>query len=105
MKRLTGCLRRRQPPVPNAAYGAAKCTLPWYALRISAEDEWLNAYVLDPGFVQTDGGNSAAKTFGMKEAPTTVDESTDGMFTIMTGAIKEKLGGQVVLYTGEVQIY
>ncbi|PSR80438.1 hypothetical protein BD289DRAFT_455306 [Coniella lustricola] len=95
----------RQPPVPNAAYGAAKCTLPWYALRISSEDEWLNSYVLDPGFVQTEGGNSAAKTFGMEEAPTTVDESTEGLFNVISTATKEKFGGKVVLYTGEVQAY
>ncbi|KAI0967876.1 hypothetical protein F4678DRAFT_465139 [Xylaria arbuscula] len=94
-----------QPPVPNAAYGAAKCTLPWYALRICAEDDWLNAFVIDPGFVQTEGGNSAAKIFGMEEAPTGVDESTDGMFKVIITATKEKYGGKPVLYTGEVQGY
>ncbi|KAI1326925.1 hypothetical protein F5Y16DRAFT_399848 [Xylariaceae sp. FL0255] len=95
----------RQPPVPNAAYGASKCTLPWYALRICAEDEWLNSFVLDPGFVQTDGGNSAAQTFGMQEAPLGVDKSVDGLFNVVTEATKEKYGGKLVLYTGEVETY
>lgn len=79
--------------------------LPWYALRISSEDEWLNSYVLDPGFVRTDGGNSAARIFGMEEAPIDVDESTEGLFKVMTTTTKEKYGGKVVLYTGEVQAY
>lgn len=52
-----------------------------------------------------DGGNSAARTFGVEEAPTRVEESTGGMFDVVTNAIKENLGGNVFLYTGEVQIY
>lgn len=91
--------------MPNAAYGPSKTLLPWYALRITAEDEWLTTFVLDPGFVQTDTGNSAARTFGMEEAPTTIDESTDGMHNVVATATREKFGGKVVLHNGEVQIY
>lgn len=75
----------------------------WYGVRINAEDEWLNTFVLDPGFVQTDMGNAAAQTFGLEEASTTVDESVDGLFQVLTTATKEKYGGKLVLYTGEVQ--
>lgn len=60
---------------------------------------------MDPGFVQTDMGNTAAQTSGMEEAPTTVDESVDGLFQMFTTASKEKYGGKVVLYTGEVQVW
>lgn len=77
----------------------------WYGVRINAEDEWLNTFVLDPGFVQTDLGNTAAQSFGMEEAPTTVDESVDGLLQVLTTATKEKYGGKVVLYTGEVQVW
>ena len=76
----------------------------WYGVRINAEDGWLNTFVLDPGFVQTEMGNTAARIFGMGEAPTTVDESVDGMFHVLTTATKEKYGGKVVLHTGEVQV-
>lgn len=38
--------------MPNAAYGASKALLPWYIIRITAEDDWLTAFVLDPGFVR-----------------------------------------------------
>ncbi|RFU78089.1 aflatoxin biosynthesis ketoreductase nor-1 [Trichoderma arundinaceum] len=92
----------RQPPVPNAAYGPSKTIVNWYGVRINAEDEWLTAFVLEPGFVQTDMGNAAAQLFGIGEAPTTVEESVSGLFKVITTATKEKYGGKVVLYTGEV---
>ena len=77
----------------------------WYGVRINAEDEWLNTFVLDPGFVQTDLGNEGARAFGMEQAPTTVDESVGGMYQVLTTATKNKYGGKVVLYTGEVQTW
>ncbi|KAL7905939.1 NAD(P)-binding protein [Trichoderma velutinum] len=92
----------RQPPVPNAAYGPSKTMVNWYGVRINAEDEWLNAFVLDPGFVQTEMGNKAAQIFGMDEAPTSVEESVGGLFKVITTATKEIHGGKVVLYTGEI---
>ena len=75
----------------------------WYGVRINAEDDWLNSFVLDPGFVQTESGNLSARTFGMVEAPIAVDDSTDGMYKVLTTATKEKYGGKCVLFTGEVQ--
>ncbi|CAI7621772.1 unnamed protein product [Penicillium viridicatum] len=93
----------RQPPVPSAAYGASKSILPWYGVRINAEDEWLNTFVLDPGWVQTDMGNGAAKGWGMESAPDTVEKSTSGMVDVITNGTKEQYGGKVVLYNGEVQ--
>ena len=77
----------------------------WYGVRINAEDEWLNTFVLDPGFVQTDMGQEGARIFGMEEAPVTVDDSVDGMFGVLTTATKERVGGRVVLYTGEIVEY
>ena len=74
----------------------------WYGVRINAEDDWLNTFVLDPGFVQTDMGNTGAQLLGMKEAPTTLEESVGGMYKLISTATKEKYGGRVVLYTGEV---
>ena len=79
--------------------------VPWYGARNNAEDEWLDAFVLDPGFVQTEMGNKGARTFGMEEAPTTVDESVGGMVNVLTTGTKENYGGKVVLYNGEVQVY
>lgn len=75
----------------------------WYGVRINAEDEWLNSFVLDPGFVQTEMGNLGARTFGMAEAPNTVEESTAGMYNVLNTGTKEKYGGKCVLFTGEIQ--
>ncbi|GAW23122.1 hypothetical protein ANO14919_126720 [Xylariales sp. No.14919] len=95
----------RQPPVPSAVYGASKSIVNWYGVRINAEDEWLNTFVLDPGWVQTDMGNSAAHTWGIESAPDTLDGSCDGMLKVLTTGTKEKYGGRVVLYNGEVQAW
>ncbi|KAJ5326050.1 hypothetical protein MYU51_010809 [Penicillium brevicompactum] len=92
----------RQAPVPNAAYGASKSVLPWYGVRINAEDEWLNAFVIDPGWVQTDMGNRAAKGWGYESAPVTVEDSTSGIVDVLTNATKEQYGGKLVSYNGEV---
>ena len=77
----------------------------WYGIRINAKDEWLSTFVLDPGFVQTDMGDTAARTFGMEKASFTIDDSVDGMFQVLTMATMEKYGGKVVLYTGEIQVW
>lgn len=75
----------------------------WYGVRINAEDEWLITFVLDPGFTQTDMGSKAARLFGLEDAPVKVDQSVDGLYQVLTTATKEKYGGKVVFYTGEVQ--
>ncbi len=95
-------INSRQPPVPNAAYGPSKTMLNWYAVRINAEEDWLNAFILDPGWVQTDMGNEAARIWGMGEAPDTLEDSVGGMFKVITTATKEAVGGKIVSHKGEV---
>ncbi|KAL2157772.1 hypothetical protein VTH06DRAFT_5040 [Thermothelomyces fergusii] len=93
----------RNPPVPNGLYGPTKTMLNWYGVRINAEDEWLTAFILDPGWVQTEMGNGAARAWGMGgTAPLELRESVDGMFKVITTATKETHGGKLVQYTGEV---
>ncbi|KAI1189316.1 hypothetical protein F5B17DRAFT_212488 [Nemania serpens] len=93
----------RQPLVPSSAYGASKSMLFWYGIRINAEEEWLNTFVIDPGWVQTEMGNSAAREWGLKEATLPVDETMDSVVDMLRTTTKEKHGGKAVLYTGEVQ--
>ncbi|KAL2192608.1 hypothetical protein P885DRAFT_72881 [Corynascus similis CBS 632.67] len=98
-----GSLGRRHPPLPNGVYGPTKPVLCWYSVPIDAEDEWLTPFVLDPGWVQTDMGNEAARASGLGEtAPIELNESVDGMYKVVTTATKEVHGGNCVLYTGEV---
>ncbi|KAI8955265.1 putative NADPH-dependent 1-acyl dihydroxyacetone phosphate reductase [Xylaria longipes] len=94
---------RHQPPVPNSAYGASKSMIFWYGVRINAEEEWLNTFVIDPSWAQTDMGNDGARILGFEKATFTVDEVMDGVFRVLRTATKEKYGGKAVLYTGEVQ--
>lgn len=68
------------------------------------EDDWLNAFVLDPGFVLTDQGKSVAETFGFPlEILTPIDDVSTGIVNVVGSATKEKFGGKVVLHTGEIQ--
>lgn len=36
-------------PLRNAAYAPTKLVQHWYTKAISVEDEWLNAFPIDPG--------------------------------------------------------
>lgn len=92
----------RQPPVPSAVYGASKSMVNWYGVRMNAEEEWLNTFVLDPGWAQTDMGNSAAKGWGFEEAPDSVESVCEGIVKVVREGRKEEFGGRVVKYTGEV---
>ncbi|KAK4124228.1 NAD(P)-binding protein [Parathielavia appendiculata] len=97
-------LQQQQPPVPSASYGPSKAMLNWYGVRINAEDEWLISFILDPGCVQTDMGNRAAQAWGMgEEAPVELDDSADGMFKVLTAAIKGTVDGKLILYSGEIR--
>ncbi|TDZ25141.1 Norsolorinic acid ketoreductase nor1 [Colletotrichum orbiculare MAFF 240422] len=104
MGSTAGCIEN-QPPISNSAYGPSKAALNWFGVRINAEEDWLNAWVLGPGFVQTDLGNSGARFFGLEEAPLSVDESCDGMMRVIATSTKERHGGKMVSYDGEILGY
>ncbi|KAJ0336736.1 hypothetical protein COL922a_007575 [Colletotrichum nupharicola] len=104
MGSTAGCLEN-QPPITNGAYGPSKAAANWFGIRINAEEDWLNAFVLAPGWVQTDLGNAGARYFGLKEASIGVDESCDGMMEVLAKTTKEKHGGKMVLYNGETSGY
>lgn len=92
-----------QPNVPSAVYAPSKSILNWYGVRINAEDEWLNTFVFDPGWCQTEMGNAAAHNWGMESAPGNPEESTRGMVDVIINGTKEQYGGKFVLSTGEVR--
>ena len=75
----------------------------WYGTRINSEDEWLNCFVLDTGFSRTDMGAHVARTYGFPDEfgaePKVV---TDGMFEVLRNTSKEKHGGKLVRYCGEI---
>ncbi|KAI0883738.1 NAD(P)-binding protein [Annulohypoxylon maeteangense] len=91
-----------QLPITNAAYGPSKAALHWFVVRINAEDEWLNAFALSPGWVQTELGNNGARGLGLEMAPVGLEESVDGMVKMLSRTSKEKHGGKTVAYDGDV---
>ncbi|KAK8877022.1 aflatoxin biosynthesis ketoreductase nor-1 [Apiospora arundinis] len=96
-----GCIEN-QPPITNAAYGPTKAMVSWYTVRINAEDSWLNAFVMNPGWVQTELGDRGARELGFEKAFITVKESCDGMLNILDDTSKEKHGGKMIAWNGDV---
>ncbi len=79
----------------------------WLAVRIAAEDDWLSTWVLVPGWVKTDLGLTGAKGLGLDEAAIEksligLDDSCDGMVKVIATSTKEKHGGKLVAYNGDI---
>ncbi|RFU29494.1 hypothetical protein B7463_g6825, partial [Scytalidium lignicola] len=94
-----------QHPVPNAVYAPSKAAVHWITKRINAEEEKLAAWVQEPGWVQTEGGNSSAQAFGLPEAPVKLDDSVNGMIGVLDVATKESHGGKMWGHDGKQQAW
>ncbi|KAK8023689.1 NAD(P)-binding protein [Apiospora rasikravindrae] len=101
MGSTAGCLEN-QPPITNAAYGPTKAAVNWFTIRINAENDWLNAFVLIPGWVQTELGDRGARELGLEKAFITVKESCDGMINVLADTTKEKHGGKMLAWNGDI---
>lgn len=88
-------------PGPWFCYGVTKVALNYLIRRVHAENEWLTAVALHPGWVQTEMGNFAAKTVGMENAPDTLQESVEGCLKVIDAASREKYAGEFLSSTGE----
>ncbi|KAJ4299343.1 hypothetical protein N0V90_004588 [Kalmusia sp. IMI 367209] len=95
---LMGSMAGLPMPLTDRPKAAAQ----WMIIRIDAEDAWLNAFSMDPGWVQTDLGQAGAKGLGFESAPTTVDESCAGMMERLAETSKEKHGGKFVHWYGGI---
>lgn len=73
----------------------------WITKRINEEEPKIAAFVLHPGWVQTDMGSYAAGLFGIEAAPVSIKKSLDGMMPIIDQATMEKTSGKLWSYTGE----
>ncbi|GFF25334.1 aflatoxin biosynthesis ketoreductase nor-1 [Aspergillus udagawae] len=85
----------------NAAYAPTKAVQHWYTKAISAEDPWLTAFAVDPGWVQTDVGNRGAAVFGFEKAAMTVEESTTGVVNVIDSSTRETHSGKLFKYDGD----
>ncbi len=73
----------------------------WLVKRIDAEEEKLTAFVISPGWVKTELGNTGARYFGLAEAAVEIEDSCKGMVKLIDVATKETHGGKHWLYEGE----
>ncbi|KAI0883617.1 NAD(P)-binding protein [Annulohypoxylon maeteangense] len=94
-----------QPPIPNAAYATSKVAAHWVTKRINQEEDWITAFVIHPGWVDTDMGQAVKTNLGLtgknvKLPIITTDESCDGMVHLIDVATRESHGGRFWDYEG-----
>ncbi|KAK4493630.1 hypothetical protein PRZ48_004241 [Zasmidium cellare] len=93
-----------QPPYFSAAYGPSKTAVHWMTKRIDGEEEKITAFVLDPGFVDTDMARKGAEILGVSLeglGALTPEQSANGIKAVVDGASKEQTGGQMWNFKGE----
>ncbi|KAJ5374607.1 Short-chain dehydrogenase/reductase SDR [Penicillium concentricum] len=89
-----------QRPYPCTAYGASKAMLHWIVRKVHFENEDFVSFVADPGFVQTDMGNTGARLFGLEKAYQTIEESVDGIVKTIDEGTRESVGAQLRVWDG-----
>ncbi|KAJ5823592.1 hypothetical protein N7447_005932 [Penicillium robsamsonii] len=89
-----------QRPYACAAYGSSKAILHWIVRKIHFENEDFVSFVADPGFVQTDMGNTGAQFFGLEKAFQTIEESVDGIVKTIEEGTRESVGAQLRVWDG-----
>ncbi|KAJ5817314.1 Short-chain dehydrogenase/reductase SDR [Penicillium robsamsonii] len=87
-------------PMQNAAYAPTKAVQHWYTKAISVEDPWLNAFPVDPGWVQTDLGNRGADAFGFEKAAVTVEDSAAGVVKVIDVSTLQTHSGKLFNFYG-----
>ncbi|KAK3320147.1 hypothetical protein B0T19DRAFT_433963 [Cercophora scortea] len=94
-----------QYPAPNAAYAPSKVAVHWLTKRINGEEDKIAAFITDPGWVQTETGNTSAKHYGFEQAPLPILDSVTGLVSVIDVATKESHGGQLWGYDGKKQAW
>jgi norsolorinic acid ketoreductase len=79
-------------PIPFFAYGISKGAANYLVRKVAFENPKLVSMAFNPGWVQTDMGNGAAKGVGMEGAPMMLEDSVKGLITLFDAASLEKTG-------------
>lgn len=86
----------------------------WLTVRIHDEDNWLITVAVHPGLVDTDLGSTGIhwlnhesglefiRGFNLEKSMISVDMSCDGIVKVVSEAVREKQGGRLVSYNGEI---
>ncbi|KIW73212.1 hypothetical protein PV04_01346 [Phialophora macrospora] len=83
-------------PLPVLAYGISKAALNWAASRIHREEDRIVVVAMQPGWVQTAMGNTAAAHAGMspEDVPVTLADSVNGLIAVFDKADKATYSGK-----------
>lgn len=87
---------------PRYCYSVSKAALNYMIWRIHIENEWLTATALQPGWVQTDMGQFAARVVGMKSTPMKLEDSVAGCLKVIDDASRERHAGEFVGSEGKL---
>ncbi|RDW58239.1 aflatoxin biosynthesis ketoreductase nor-1-like protein [Coleophoma cylindrospora] len=81
-------------PMGITSYGISKAALNYLVRKIHFENPSLIAFVISPGWVQTEMGNYGASTLDMASAPLTIEDSVHGMLAKIDNATREETSGK-----------
>ncbi|KAI0421151.1 Nor-1 [Xylaria grammica] len=90
-------------PFLLGSYGASKAAVNYIVRRAHAENDWLQAFLLEPGVIQTDMGNTSCQFFGWPGAPLKVSDSVEGLLKLIDGSSREATSGKFFDYLGVEQ--
>lgn len=86
----------------------------WLTVRIHGEDEWLTTVAIHPGLVDTNLGSTGIhwlnnesglefiKRLHLEKFMISVNESCDGIVKVVSELARNKQGGRLVSYAGEI---
>lgn len=92
-------------PVQVGIYGASKAALNYLVRRVHFENPWLAAWVMNPGFVQTDTGNTNARLWGMERAPHALADVIPGLVKVVEEATRDETSGNFYNFDGTLLHY
>ncbi|KAJ5657309.1 uncharacterized protein N7484_000958 [Penicillium longicatenatum] len=87
-------------PVENTAYGTSKAGVNFVTRRIHYENPALIAFSINPGWLQTDLGNHAARGIGMAAAPVPVNVGVNGIIEQIDNSTRDRDSGKFLNYDG-----
>jgi norsolorinic acid ketoreductase len=62
-------------PLPSSVYGSSKAALNFLTKKIHQENTEVTAFVVHPGWIDTEVGNAGAEAAGLEKAPDSLDGS------------------------------
>ncbi|KAF2119260.1 hypothetical protein BDV96DRAFT_642295 [Lophiotrema nucula] len=92
-------------PFPQGAYASSKAMTNSLMRKIQMENPWVTALTIHPGWAQTDMGNDGAQAVGLEKAEVPVEDSINGMISIINKATPETIFGPFLDYTGKEHLW